>query len=147
LEPSIDLGFNVLSARLAGTVFENNRTTLSDGSGAEFTLWSVALSICGNARREQSHASLCAGMEVGQMNGRGFGALAVARAGSATWVTPIVQAHIVSAPVFFGLRGYIGALAGMPLVRRPFTFGEVEVVHRAEVIVGRLGAGLEIDWQ
>lgn len=147
LEPALALGYSALSARLSGTLFADQRKTLPDASGGEFSLWSVALSLCGSTPRERAHAALCAGAEVGRMTGNGFGSVTVARQGSATWVAPRLQFELVTAPSLFGMRGVFGVMAGMPLMRRPFIFGTSEQVHRPASIAGRLSLGLEIDWQ
>ncbi len=146
LEPTVHLGYRAVSARLSGSVFADRRKTLADGSGGEFSLWGVALSLCGSTPREHSHARLCAGLEVGKMTGSGFGAIADSRQASATWVLPRLEVELLTEPWFFGVRGAFGAMAGVTLTRRPFTFGTVEQVHRPERLAARLSGGLEIDW-
>lgn len=144
---AFELGFRAVSARLSGAYFAEKRSTLADGSGGDFSLWGVTLGICGRTPRAHAHGRVCAGIELGQMAGVGAGNVLVKRRSTTTWVAPEVDLSVVSAPWLAGMRAYLGVLAGVPLTRRYFTLGGKEDVHRADSVVWRLNAGLEIDWQ
>lgn len=146
-EATIELGYAAVSVRLGGSVLASKRKTFSDGSGGEFSLWSGSLSTCGSTPRTSAHGSFCLGLELGQLKGEGIGPLRAARSGSAWWITPKIDVELTSGPFLLGLRTYFGATAGVPLERRPFTFGALEQVHRAAAVIWRLNAGLEMDWQ
>lgn len=81
------------------------------------------------------------------MTGVGAGNIRVKRESTTLWVAPEVDVSLVSAPWLLGMRTYLGVLAGLPLTRRHFNLGGEEDVHRADSVVWRLNAGLEIDWQ
>lgn len=144
---AFELGFRAVSARLSGAYFAEKRSILADGSGGDFSLWGVTLGICGTTPRAHAHGRVCAGVEVGEMTGVGAGDLLVKRQSITSWFAPEVDISAISAPWLLGMRAYLGVLAGVPLTRRNFTLGGKEDVHRADSVVWRLNAGLEIDWQ
>lgn len=146
IDASVAFGYRALSLRISGCTLMERSATIADGTGGRFSLTAGALSFCGNTPREQAHATVCAGFELGQQVGEGIGPLKLRRKGTALWSTPRADITLRSAPAWFGLRYFAGLGAGAPLTRPSFTLGGDTEVHQAARLVGRLVLGLEINW-
>jgi hypothetical protein len=134
------------SASGAGTYFFTRHGTLASdsGKGGDFSLWSAAGLGCGALYRRALRVELCAGAEVGHIQGQGFGLPPGAnkRVGS-VWAALLAGPELAFS-VAEPLRLRLGLAAAVPMAgRHPFTL-EGNTVHQPEPVTLRSTLGVEV---
>jgi hypothetical protein len=110
--------------------------------GGTIDLWAGGLRSCYVAGDDDSGIGGCAGVEMGQLRGQGFGADREDTR-SVAWLAARLGALLrYQLAPSIAVRGAIEAL--LPATRPEFLLDNVGVVHRPEPISGRLVIGLEL---
>lgn len=111
-------------------------------AGGKIGLWTVGTQGCGVLRPSVLEVPLCAGVEVGQALGSGFG-FADARPSRLLWAAVTVGGALAWAPRRW-LALWLGLELGVPLVRGSFGIGGLGVVHRIGAVSPRAALGIEL---
>ena len=132
------------SAYAAGTYWLGQRSRLAAQPtlGGDFSWWTVALAGCVAPARGVLRLDLCAGAELGQLSGSGFGFTGT-RTRSTPWVAGTASlAFSWAISAGFRLRAAVGG--AVPFVgRRPFLLDGAQV-HEPSVVSGRAEIGPEV---
>jgi hypothetical protein len=114
----------------------------ASGKGADFDLTLGALLLCGRQAIGPAVASLCLGLEAGQLNGAGVG-VKNPRSGESFWWAPRLEPGVLW-PVAgnFSIFGRFGAT--LPRIRRTFVLDDTLLVHKPAALTGRLALGVEL---
>jgi hypothetical protein len=111
-------------------------------AGARLDLWAVGPRGCYAPRWRTLQVPVCAGGEVGQIRGRGFG-LSVSRRARATWAAVTGGAALLWVPLrWIAVGGGVDAVVA--LTRPSFVIDDVGRVHRPRAAGVRIHAGLEV---
>jgi hypothetical protein len=124
---------------------------LRPSAGGDFTRWAVGPNLCLQPFRTERRKAreiggvrlgTCVGLEIGRLTGQGFGVASPGQ-GSALWVTPWAEGRASFTLVeWLELEPSVGF--GFPLSRPNFVLTTVGIVHRASVVVGRLGLDVAV---
>lgn len=109
---------------------------------ARLSRWSIGARGCGVPTRGRVEVPLCAGIEAGQIVGRGTGATRAKDSAARPWIAAVVGPALAIA-VVPRLAIVVGADAVVPLWRATFQIGE-QAVHRPQRIGVRGLVGVEL---
>ena len=141
---SVALQGEIWTVQTAGAYFLQQRTTLpEDGDrGGDLALWTLWPSVCGAAMRRWARLELCAGPELGQILGQGFG-ISSPRGASALWLAAqgAGQLSLVLSSHFRASAGLGVAVRLTP--DRPFVLNGI-ALHQPSRVSGRAGLGVEV---
>lgn len=140
----LGVGWSRLRVEARFGLWPSSRRTLASGKGGELSLASGALAGCVRLLPPRARVELasCAGLELGRIEGRGFGVTSPS-AGDALWIAPeLGLVGRVAVTPWLGLR--LDLRGAAPLARPDFVLSGVGVVHTSSPVVGRFGAGLEL---
>jgi hypothetical protein len=114
----------------------------ADGRGASFDGWMISSRGCFVPAPGRIELPICAGIEAGQVRGRGIAPTTQIETRRVPWVAPLLGAGLAWAPIE---RLAIGIELGLvvPLTRASFVIGEQEL-QRMPALGGRVLAGLEL---
>jgi hypothetical protein len=146
--PGLELAGGVWLRRAAIEVhgvalFPRTERAASDPDvGARLWSWGVGARGCASPATRRVSFPICLGAEGGAMVGRGIG-LERPAAASRPWVAALLGPRLVWRPIR-RLGVWVGADLVVALVRPGFGIDFVGPVHRAGVVSGRGGAGLEV---
>ncbi len=147
LGASVGLRLHPVVVRLRGSYLfgSDRRLAARPGVGGAFDLWRVTPQFCLTPWRQVAHRGAraigdmaldgCVAMEVGQLQGRGFG-VRNPGAGTALWLTPRLGAQWTFTLTEW-LSGSAGLGIGVPALRNNFVLERVGAVHRASAVGGR----------
>jgi hypothetical protein len=142
---AIALQSEVWTLQAAGTYFLRQRTHLPDDDdrGGDLALWTVWPSACGAPLRGWARLELCAGPELGQILGDGFG-ISSPRHAAALWLA-LLGAGQLSLGLSTSFRAYGTLGVGVRLTPdRPFVLDGIATVHEPTRVSGRAGLGAEV---
>jgi len=116
------------------------RSRLDPAAGGRFSQWFLGASGCFEPRRRSFGFPLCAGLEGGQVMGRGFG-FEGATSTTAPWLALPLSASISWVPRRVGIR--VGAAVVPVLVRPEWVIEDLETLFRPGPVDGRAFVALE----
>ena len=129
-------------AEVEADVWLPREGVLSGDAGGSMQLWTLGVRGCGVPSAAPIRFPICAGLEAGQMAGEGRGVDNPRRA-ALPWVAVELGAGL-RADVHTHIALRVDARAAVPLLRPGFTLDGQGTVHRAAVVAGTFGAGLEV---
>ena len=142
---AIGLQGDIWAVQATGAYFLRQRTSLpeDDERGGELALWAVGPSACGAPIRGWARLELCAGSELGQMLGDGFG-ISSPRHPAALWLA-LLGAGQLSLGLTPNFRAYGTLGVAVRLTPdRPFILDGIATVHEPSRVSGRAGLGVEV---
>lgn len=142
---AIGVGWRAWRLELAGLALLPRRAELAGdgGASAQIGWWAAQL---GGCRRVFGPFEACAGSELGELRGEGFGVDAP-RAARGTWFAETLSAVCTSSwPSPSGPWSWqLGSSLALAVVRPEFGFDGLGVLHRPSPVSGRLW--LAVDWR
>jgi hypothetical protein len=142
---SVALQGDIWTVQAAGAYFLQQRTTLPEDEdrGGALALWTVWPSACGVPMRGWARLELCAGSELGQILGDGFG-VSSPRHAAALWLA-LLGAGQLSLGLSSNFRAYASLGVALRLTPdRPFVLDGIATVHEPSRVSGRAGLGAEV---
>jgi hypothetical protein len=133
------------TVQVGGNYFPQQRTALpqDESRGGDLSLWTVWPSACGAPIQGRIRLELCAGPELGQILGDGFG-ISSPRHAAALWLGALGAAQL-SLGVSTHFRVYTALGAAVRLTpNRPFVLDGIATVHEPRRVSGRVNLGGEV---
>jgi hypothetical protein len=141
----VGLQGEIWTVQVGGNYFPPQRTALpqDEDRGGDLSLWAVWPSACGAPIRARVRLELCAGPELGQILGDGFG-ISSPRHAAAPWLGALGAAQLS-----FGLSTHFRVYAALGAVvrltpNRPFVLDGIATVHEPRRVSGRASLGGEV---
>lgn len=141
----VGLQGEIWTLQVGGNYFLQQRTALpqDQNRGGDLALWTVWPSACGAPIRGRARLELCAGPELGQILGDGFG-ISSPRHAAALWLGALGAAQLS-----LGLSTHFRAYAALGAVvrltpDRPFVLDGIATVHEPRRVSGRATLGGEV---
>jgi hypothetical protein len=141
----VGLQGEIWTVQVGGNYFLQQRAALpqDENRGGDLALWTVWPSACGAPIRGRARLELCAGPELGQILGDGFG-ISSPRHAAALWLGALGAAQLS-----LGLSTHFRAYAAFGAVvrltpDRPFVLDGIATVHEPRRISGRANLGGEV---
>jgi hypothetical protein len=139
-------GMRAFAVQLGALVLPDRTKHTTEEPSGTFTLIAATASVCGVADAAAARVRLCAGSELGKLSGRGYNT-SHSWTGSSGWVAPFVELGASWPLLGDSLRFFGVGTVAMPLIRKQFSVDNFGQVHQPAVLIGQLGAGLELLWQ
>jgi hypothetical protein len=142
---AIALQGDTWTLQAAAAYFLRQRSSLpeDDDRGGDLALWAVWPSACGAPLGGSARLELCAGPELGQIRGAGFG-ISSPRDAAGLWLA-LLGAGQLSLGVSTNFRAYATLGVAVRLTPdRPFVLDGIATVHEPSRVSGRAGLGAEV---
>jgi hypothetical protein len=142
---AIALQADIWTLQAVGAYFLQQRSKLpgDDERGGDLALWTVWPSACGAPLRGWARLELCAGSELGQVLGDGFG-VSSPRHAAALWLA-LLGAGQLSLGLSTNFRAYAALGVAVRLTPdRPFVLDGIATVHEPSRVSGRASLGVEV---
>jgi hypothetical protein len=141
----VGLQSDVWTVQVGGSYFLQQRAALpqDENRGGDLALWTVWPSACGAPFRGRARLELCAGPELGQILGEGFG-ISSPRHAAALWLGALGAAQLsLGLSSHFRVYAALGAVVRLT-PNRPFVLDGIATVHEPRRISGRASLGGEV---
>jgi hypothetical protein len=142
---AIALQADIWTLQAVGAYFLQQRSKLpgDDERGGDLALWTFWPSACGTPLRGWARLELCAGSELGQVLGDGFG-VSSPRHAAALWLA-LLGAGQLSLGLSTNFRAYAALGVAVRLTPdRPFVLDGIATVHEPSRVSGRASLGVEV---
>jgi hypothetical protein len=140
----VGLQGEIWTVQVGGTYLLRQRAALPQDQdrGGDLSLWTVWPSACG-AIRGRVRLELCAGPELGQILGDGFG-ISSPRHAAALWLGALGAAQLsLGVSTHFRVYAALGAVVRLT-PNRPFVLDGIATVHEPRRVSGRANLGGEV---